>query len=166
VTLEDDEGHRYWMGELGKGADRKNIENYFRQVAMKENSESKSIKMSEVLSEDDEGERVLLISPRNPRGAFIATSLLKSIKELNKNHNLYVACEKTNACFFEGNEYVHKIIPFTNEMQNPQWVKGLVEQENYFDTIYSSNNFDLENFSVFSKSKKKSPYSDLKYAHD
>ena len=49
-------------------------------------------------------------------------------------------------------------------MQNPNWVKGLVEQTDYFDIIYSSNNVDLQNFSAVSKNKINIPYGDLKYA--
>ena len=163
-VLEDDEGHRYWMNELGKGTDRKQIENYFRQVAMKENSENQSIKMSDVLGKDDENKRMLFISPKSSRGAFMSTSLFKSIKEQYKDYNLYVACEPDKNCFFTANAHVHKVIPYTNEMQNPHWLKGLVEQTEYFNVVYSSNNIDLQNFSVFSKHETDIPYKDLKYA--
>ena len=74
-VLDDDEGHRYWMGELSKNVPRENIENYFRQVAIKENEESKTIKMSDVLDKNEK--RVLFIAPKSNRGSLIATSLLK-----------------------------------------------------------------------------------------
>ena len=38
---ENDEGHKYWTQELGKGQPRHSIEEYFRQVAAKENNTSK-----------------------------------------------------------------------------------------------------------------------------
>ena len=153
-VLEDDDGHRYWMSELAKGSDRKTIENYFRQVAIKENSESKSIKMEDVLDEDDKNKRILFVSPKSQRGAFLSTSLLKSVKEHYPEYNVYIACDQENLTFFEGNEYVHKTIPASNEMRNPQWLKAMVEQSDYFDVVYSSNNFDSQINCVFSKPKK------------
>ena len=161
-VLEDDDGHRYWMSELAKGADRGSVENYFRQTAVKENSQNQSIKMEDILDKEDK--RILFIAPKSLRAAFTSTSLLRSIKDSYKNHNIYVACEPDKSVFFESNDKVHKVIPYTNEMQNPNWVKGLVEQTDYFDIIYSSNNVDLQNFSAVSKNKINIPYGDLKYA--
>jgi ADP-heptose:LPS heptosyltransferase len=121
--------------------------------------------MSDVLDKEDEGKRILFISPKNPRGALICTSMLKNIRDTYKNHNIYVACEPPNNCFFEGNEYVHKIIPYSNEMQAPQWLKGIIHQTEFFNVIFSSNSFDSENFSVFSKKETTIPYSNFRYAH-
>ena len=36
----DNEGFLYWMEQIKKGASREEIEKYFRQVALKENSEN------------------------------------------------------------------------------------------------------------------------------
>ena len=113
----------------------------------------------------DKNKRILFVSPKNPRGAFISTSFLRSIKELYGDFNIYVACEPTNNSFFEGNKYIHKIIPYSGEMQDPNWLRGLVGQTDHFNIVFSSNNFDLENFAMFSKEETKIPYSNLKYAH-
>lgn len=39
----DDDGHKYWMGEFKKGATKRDIENYFRNVAVKDNEKIKSL---------------------------------------------------------------------------------------------------------------------------
>ena len=156
-VLEDDDGHRYWMTELAKGADRASVENYFRQVAIKENNENKSIKMEEILSKEDQGKRLLFISPDDTQQAYISTSLLKSIQELSVDYNIYVACSSENLSIFEGNNYVHKIIPKSNEMRNEEWLTGVIDNTDFFEIIYSDS-------SVVSKKEIKLPYSDLRYA--
>ena len=156
-VLEDDDGHRYWMAELAKGANRKDVENYFRQVAVKENNENKSIKMEEILGNEDEGKRLLFVSPNDPQQAYISTSLLKSMKELNKDYNIYVASTPENLLLFEGNNYVYKVIPKSNEMQSEEWLEGVMDNTDFFEVIYSDS-------SVISKKEIKVPYSNLRYA--
>tara|TARA_B100000676_G_scaffold63045_1_gene62450 strand:+ start:34061 stop:35941 length:1881 start_codon:yes stop_codon:yes gene_type:complete len=148
-VLDDDEGHRYWMTELSKGSDRKSIENYFRQVAIKENSESRTVKMQDVLSENEN--RILFIAPKSGRGSLISTSLLKSIKDDYKDHDVYVACQNENQDLFHSNENVHKVIPFSNEMDDMNWLKNLVNATDYFKVVYSSSFFDNKNFYKISK---------------
>jgi hypothetical protein len=148
-VLDDDEGHRYWMGELSKGVPRENIENYFKQVAIKENEESKTIKMSDILGENKK--RILFIAPKSSRGSLIATSLLKSIKKLYKKHDIYVACEKQNREFFESNSFVNEVIPFSKEMDDTEWIKSLIKDTDHFNVVYSSAFFDNKNFYKFSK---------------
>ena len=80
--MDDDDGHKYWMQELQKGMPREKIEDYFREVAVKENSESKSkIKLSDLLDENDKDKRILFISPENGKEAFMCTSFLEPIKK-------------------------------------------------------------------------------------
>ena len=160
---EDDEGHMYWMKEISKGVDRKDIESYFRQVALKENAQNNSVKIEQVLDENDKGKRVLFVSPESQTGAFISTSLLKSVKELNPDKNIYLACPNENVSIFDGNDYVHKIIPKSNEMENNDWLNALIEQTEYFDVVYS-NCYDKNNLNVFSKDDINLPYSNTTYA--
>ena len=51
-------------------------------------------------------------------------------------------------------------------MKNEEWLKGLLDQTDYFDVIYSSNCFNNSNLPVMSNKEIKIPYSNLKYAQD
>ena len=134
---------------MSKNVPRENVESYFRQVAIKENEESKTIKMSEVLGENKK--RILFISPKSGRGSLIATSLLKSIKELYKKYDIYVACEKQNQELFESNSFVFKTIPFSKEMDDMEWIKALINNTDYFNVVYSSSFYDSKSFYKFTK---------------
>ena len=105
--------------------------------------------MSDVLDENEK--RILFISPKSTRGALISTSLFKSIKKNYKQYDIYVACREENKVFFEGNSLVHKTIPFSNEMDNIEWIKSLIKNTEYFKLVYNSSFFDNKNFYKFSK---------------
>jgi len=129
----DDEGLQYWLQELSKGGKRIDVENYFRQVAAKENSENAEKKFEEFLDEDDKGKRIIFVMPESERDVFLSTSLFKSINELYPEYNLYVA---TKPDFFEillGNEYIHKVIPYFPQMDNLLWLEGHGEHEGFFE---------------------------------
>ena len=105
--------------------------------------------MSDVLDKNEK--RVLFIAPKSNRGSLIATSLLKSIKKLYKKHDIYVACEKQNQELFESNSLVNKVIPFSKEMDDTEWIKSLIKNTDHFNVVYSSSFFDNKNFYKFSK---------------
>ena len=130
---EQDDGFKYWMQELAKGAKRIDIENYFRQVAAKENVENEQGKFEKFLDKDDKGKRLLFVIPESERDVFLCTSLFKSLNDLYPEYNLYVA---SNAQFFDvlsGNEYVHKVIPYFPQMDSLLWLEGHGDHEGFFE---------------------------------
>ena len=90
----DDDGHKYWMSEFKKGATKRDIENYFRNVAVKDNEKNKKSDFSDLLDKDDEGKRLLYCMPESIGDIYLSTSLFKSIKELYPDYNLYVAVKQ------------------------------------------------------------------------
>ncbi len=130
---DSDDGHKYWMGELSKGATRISIETYFRQVASKENSETAQTKFEEFLDKEDKGKRILYVIPESERDVFMSTSLFKSIKDTYPEYNLYVATKPTYFDLLEGNPYVHKIIPYFPQMDNLLWLEGQGDHEGFFE---------------------------------
>ena len=58
---QNNEGHIYWMKEFAKGAKRRDIENYFRQVALQENQKIKDLKFEDLLDQSDIGRRLLFV---------------------------------------------------------------------------------------------------------
>jgi len=129
---ENDDGLKYWKQELSKGAKRIDIENYFRQVATKENAEDGQGKFEKFLDKDDKGKRILFVVPESERDVYLCTSLFKSLNSLYPDYNLYVA---VNAQYFDilgGNEYVHKAIPYFPQMDNLLWLEGHGDHEGFF----------------------------------
>jgi hypothetical protein len=133
---ENDDGHKYWMQELGKGKKREEIENYFRQVAWQENQKNKKVNFEDFLDKNDKGKRILYVIPQEESDVFLSTSLFPSIKNLYPNHNLYVATKNEFFEILEGNPYIHKIIPFIPQMENQIWCEGNKDHEGYFDIAF------------------------------
>lgn len=131
----NDSGHQYWMGELSKGAKRQDIENYFRNVALKENENSKQIKFEDLLDAGDKG-RVLYVMPESAGDIFLSTALFKSITERYPEFSLYVATKSQYKDILEGNPYVHRWIEYNPIMDNLIWLEGNNQHDGYFDIAY------------------------------
>lgn len=130
---EKDEGHKYWMHEIARGMKRPDIENYFRQVALKENTENEKVEFSKFLDENDEGQRMIYVMPDSIRDVFLSTSLFKSLKKQYPNYNLYVATKPENMEILDGNEHVHKVVPYMSQMDNAFWLEGNGKHEGFFE---------------------------------
>ncbi len=133
---EGDEGHKYWMNEINRGVSRNDIENYFRGVAAKENQENNKVEFSELLDKDDEGKRLIYVMPESERDIFMSSSIFKSIKKTYPKHNLYVATKPEFFDVLDGNEYVHKVLPYSQEMDNALWLEGHGAHKGYFEIAF------------------------------
>jgi len=131
----NDSGYQYWMSELAKGAKRQDLENYFRNVALKESGEDKQVKFEDHLDKNDKG-RVIYVMPESAGDIFLSTSLFKSIKNRYPDYSLYVATKPQYKEILEGNPYVHKWIEYNPIMDNLIWLEGNNQHDGYFDIAY------------------------------
>lgn len=132
---ENDSGHKYWMGELGKGMPRGDIEKYFRDVARKD-SATKQIDFGDTLDKNDAGKRLLYVMPESIGDVFMSTALFESMKQLYPEYNLYVATKPENAALLEGNPYVYRVIPYIAQMDNLLWLEGAGDHKGYFEIAF------------------------------
>ena len=101
-----------------------------------EEEEDSSSKISDFLSLDDEGKRVLYVIPQGERDVFNSTSLFKSIKELYPDYNLYVATQKEYFPILDGNPYIYRVINYSKQMDNIFWLEGRGEHKGYFEIAF------------------------------
>jgi len=134
---EKDDGVKYWLQELAKGVKREAIESYFKQVALKENSELFPFKLDDVLDKDDEGRRILYVIPTDATSVFLSTSLFENIKKTYPHCNLYVAAQNQNFDILSGNPYVHKVIPFSEEMNKYSNLEGEGKNKGFFEVVFT-----------------------------
>lgn len=132
----DDDGHKYWMTEISKGAKRQDIENYFRNVAAQENQKNKKIDFSDLLDKDDEGRRIIYVMPESIGDIYISTSLFENIKKQYPNHNLYVATKPEYFEILEGNPHIDKLLQFIPQMNQLLWLEGAGEHKGYFEVAF------------------------------
>jgi len=133
----EDNGYKHWESQISKGAKREEVEKYFRKVATEHNDKYFPIKVTDLVDKEDKGKRILYILPSPNRDVFMATSLLKSIKQKYPDHNLYFCTEKENFPVLYGNEYIHKVIPYSKSFDNVLALEGANQKEACFDIVFA-----------------------------
>ena len=136
---DSDDGHKYWTQEMSKGADRASVLNYFKKVATDTNEKENKIDFENMLDEEDKGKRIAVVLPQAQKDVFVLTSILPSIKNLYPDHNIYFIT--TPDCFdvLDGNPYVHKTIPYSEQLDNTFILEGRGDHNGYFDVAYFPN---------------------------
>lgn len=132
-----DDGYKYWMQQISNKVDRKSIEDYFRKVAKEHNDKHFPVKIEDIVDKDDEGKRLLFVMPGSSKDVFLSTSLFKSIKNKYKDHNLYVSTKPENFALLNGNDYVHKVIPYSESFDNVLSLEGAGESKEYFSIVFA-----------------------------
>jgi glycosyltransferase involved in cell wall biosynthesis len=141
---EDDDGHKYWMKMLDANkADRPKVKEYFRRTAIeninaaKRNPGEKADSfMDDIVDEDDEGRRIVMVVPESAGDIYMATSLFPSIKRLYPNYNLYFSCKESYKDIILGNPNVHKWIPYLSAMEDELWLEGRGDHKGWFEVAY------------------------------
>ena len=133
---ENNEGHKYWMNQFSNKVPRKNIEEFFRKTAQQENEQNMPFKIEDFLDDEGKENRVLIVMPGSIGDVFLSTSVLESVKSRYPNHNLYFATSPAYYEVLEGNEFVHKVIPYDKKMDSLLWLEGQAKHKGYFDIAY------------------------------
>ena len=136
---ETDDGHKYWMQEISKGADRNSILKFFKKTATETNQKETKLELEDLLDKDDKGKRVAVVLPQSQKDVFAFTSILPSIKRLYPDHNIYFFTNSDCVDILDGNPNVHKVLPFQQEIDDPFILEGRSDHEGYFDVAYFPN---------------------------
>jgi glycosyltransferase involved in cell wall biosynthesis len=128
-VTDNDEGLLHWTEKIKQNVPLRDIENYFRKVAAEEINKNNKVSIEDFLDKDDNGKRLLIIVGGSKVDAFYSTSLLESFKEIYPNYNIYVSSPKENIPIYSGNKFIHKIIPYTEQIEKniPQLEDSLFE---------------------------------------
>jgi hypothetical protein len=129
----NDDGYKTWMTSLENKVPRSQIEDYFRKVARDHNQKYFPVKIEDFLDKDDEGKRIIYVIPESPVDVFLSTALFKSIREKYPSYNLYVATKAENFHILDGNEHVHKVIPYSPQFDNTLYLEGIGDHEGCFE---------------------------------
>lgn len=135
VTDQDD-GLIHWLQKIDQNTPKEQIENYFRQVATQEISKNTPINFEDLLDKDDNGKRILIVIPESIGDVFMITSLFESFKENYPNYNLYVGTKPEYFDILNGNPYVHKTIPYIQQMDNLLWLEGAGSHKGFFEIAF------------------------------
>jgi glycosyltransferase involved in cell wall biosynthesis len=133
---DSDDGHKYWMGEFSKGAKRQDVLNYFRKVA-KDDFDKNNIKdFEEFLDKDDKGKRIAIVLPGAHKDVFLFSSILPSVKRNYPDYNIYFICNPAHQEILDGNPNIHKVLPYSDKLDDMFTLEGRGGQEGYFEIAY------------------------------
>ena len=85
----NDQGHKYWMDQFSKGADRRQVLSYFQQTAKNENKNLFKKSLKEVIDHERPNPRIAYVMPEHGEDVLMSTSVLKSLKEVYPEHDIY-----------------------------------------------------------------------------
>lgn len=133
---EEESGHKHWMKEIRKGKDRKDIVQYFKKVAERDKESKSRSKIEDSLDKDDKGKRILCVMPESIGDVYLITAILPSIKKTYPDHNLYFATKEEYFEILDGNPNVHKVIPYSREMEDLPLLEGQADHDGFFEIAF------------------------------
>lgn len=141
---ESDDGLQYWMTEISKGAQRMQIQNYFRNVAqnaIKERLQKTNPTTIDDLLEKNNKKRILYTMPQSIGGCFLSTSILSSLREIytEEEWDIYISSNPEFKNIFNGNRNITKWLPHHPQMEDQAAMEGIGKHNGWFNICFSSN---------------------------
>lgn len=124
---DDDSGLLNWLAQLKNKVSRNDIYQYFIKVAQDENNKNAPPKDFGTLFDDNGKKRILFVMKESGGDIFISTALFKGLKELYPDADLYIGAEPKFHEILEGNEYVHKVLPYHQIMESEMAIMHYVD---------------------------------------
>lgn len=132
--------HRYCqevIRTLQYGVPREHVVKNLIEVAKNENAKIKDkIKLESLLDEDDKGRRIAVVLPQSAGDVFLATSVLRSIKDRYPDHNIYFITKRQYFDLLDDCPYVHKCLDYIPQLDNPLFLEGQGSHKGYFEVCY------------------------------
>lgn len=163
---DDDSGLMFWLDSLTKGKPRQEIENFFRNEAVKKNIEvqnAKPLGIEDLVDKDDINKRMLYIMPESIGDIFMSTAIFRSLREMYPDYNLYVATKQEYWDVLKGNPHIYKIIPYLQDMDNQIYVEGYGNHEGWFQLTWRPFWAAQRHLDYLQNGHSKVAYSDLRY---
>lgn len=149
-----DEGLLHWLHRLREGIAPALVEQYFREIALKESVEEDGV--SNFLKEYKNTNKILFLTPENLSDCLVFTSLLEEASLLYSKHKIFISCPRNLSEIFDGNPFVEKVLPQISHAEN--LLKKLEKEQ--FDVVFDlssrqelHNNKDRVSFDLTAKEK-------------
>lgn len=124
---DNDKGLSDWMTQLKNGVSRNDIYNFFIKTAHDENNKNQPPRDFGELFDKNDRKKILYVMKESGGDIVIATATFKNLKELYPDADLYVATDPKFHEILDGNEYVHKVLPYHNAMESEMAMMNYVD---------------------------------------
>jgi len=124
------------MNQIKNGMPREAIEKYFRETASKSISTNQQDQINAMFDVNLDCKKLVVVMPESAGDVFMATSLLPSIKKMYPEYRIYFSTKPDYFKILEGNEYIDKIIPYFQQMNDLMWLEGKGSHKGYVDIAF------------------------------
>jgi glycosyltransferase involved in cell wall biosynthesis len=126
---------KHWLAEMSKGVSKEHLFNHIRNICS-HSQLNKPIEFEEVLDKDDKGKRIAVVIPESATDVLMINSLVKNLKKEYPSHNIYIITKPQYFELIEDNLYIHKCIAYSESIDNPSILEGVLDHEGYFDLAF------------------------------
>ena len=84
----------------------------------------------------DEGESLAIVIPQAAADVMWINSLLSNLGDLYPNHKIYIFTNPNLFAFIDDNPRVHKVLPYSTQIDNPLLLEGKGDHKGYFDLAF------------------------------
>jgi hypothetical protein len=95
--------------------------------------ENKSADLSDFL---DDGKRIAVVMPQSAVDVIYINSLMSNLKELYDDYDIYVFTKPEFFDFIEDHPSVHKVITYSEGIDNLHFLEGKSNHKGYFDIAF------------------------------
>lgn len=133
----DPDGFKHWMEQLERGIARRDIYNFFIDVARKDNAKiAPTVDLWSLLDRESPNKRALMVIKESIGDILTITSLFESFHKQYPNHDLYISTEQKFHGVLEGNPFVKKALPYAPFMENEMQMIGAGQKDGYFHVFF------------------------------
>ena len=101
--------------------------------------------------------------PESSQDVYMSTSLFRSMKESYPSHAIYVSTKPENFEILDANPHVHKVMPYSPQMDHIFSLQGTSDHEGFFDMAFLPYFTTQRNPTYSHNALDKIAYEDLKY---
>jgi hypothetical protein len=136
---DNDEGLIHWINKINSGTSRQTIDQYFREVALKENLKNKKFELKDLFGDTKPEDRIFVSIDSTVENIFLSTKIISSIKEKYPEKEIFVSSNEKSQSVFLGNACIREAFVQTNKFSDPEFLKN-----NFYES-YCLDSFSINN---------------------
>ena len=136
---DNDEGLIHWINKINSGVSRQTIDQYFREVALKENHKNKKFEIQDLFGDTKPEDRIFVSINSTVENIFLSTKIISSIKEKYPEKQIFVSSNEKSQDVFSGNTCIREAFIQTSKFSDPEFLKNNF-YESYCLDAFSINN--------------------------
>tara|TARA_Y100000401_G_scaffold8449_1_gene5711 strand:+ start:4820 stop:6529 length:1710 start_codon:yes stop_codon:yes gene_type:complete len=104
-----------------------------------EKQNQKALDLQDVLDDEGVENRIAVILPESAGDVLILNSLMENLKSLYPEKNIYVFTKPQFYQMIEDNPSIHKMLPYSPQLENLLFLEGRGNHQGYFDMAFLPN---------------------------